>query len=182
NTEHINHFSSDSLDNLLGQFGYTCCVRERVKVSGESGFAFPSLEAGYAAAVSPSAFAWKLDPDFRTSMESYIEKSSVLMASLNRQIGAALSQSRDVILWGTGQLAMKLLRESELARANILAFVDGNSVNHGRKLRGVAVSPPEKVNPSGAPVLVATLLHTEAIEARIRALGWKNRVITLSVQ
>ena len=46
NTEHINHFSTASLRNLMAQFGFTPVLEKRVVVTGPSGLAFPGLEVG----------------------------------------------------------------------------------------------------------------------------------------
>jgi FlaA1/EpsC-like NDP-sugar epimerase len=113
-------------------------------------------------------------------MEDYIEKSAALMAGLNRQIEAVVAQSKELIVWGTGQLAMKLLCESALARARIVACVDSNRVHQGKRLRGIRVLKPEEMRVPNVPVVLATLLHIEPIRARIQALGWNNPVITLS--
>jgi len=181
NTEHINHFSGASLDNLLSQFGFSPGWRERTVVCGASGQGFPSLEAFYQRDRAPAPPAgWKLDHRFRPEMERYIGGSRALMERLNQQLAGVLASSRDVILWGTGQLAMKLLCDTVLKDANVIACVDGNSVNHGRRLRGVPIVAPEKLAAPRAPVIVATLLHADSIRARIHALGWRNPVVLLS--
>jgi SAM-dependent methyltransferase len=181
NTEHINHFSSASLDNLLSQFGFGPDLKEKIVVRGGSDLGFPSLEAFYDRDHAPVAGSgWKIDGDFRKQIERYIADSRSLMENLNRQLEGVLASSRDVILWGTGQLAMKLLCDTVLKDANVIACVDGNSVNFGKRLRGVPILAPEKVASSDVPVVITTLLHAEPIRSRIRGLGWRNPVITLS--
>jgi hypothetical protein len=102
NTEHINRFSTAALNALLAQFGFACCLSQNLIVRGVSAFEFAELEVAYsrgpaaAGSRSPPAFA------FRDAIERYIAKSSGLMRSLNRQIAAALGQSREEIVWGTG--------------------------------------------------------------------------------
>lgn len=179
NTEHINHFSTDALDRLMAQFELGRCHSESVIVHGVSGFEFAELEAAYemgpgARGRGPGA------SELRAGIVRYIARSGELMGSLNRQIEKALGQSPKLIVWGTGQLAMKLLRETALSGARIVAFVDSNSVHRGRRIRGIPVLMPEDVNDPTVPVLIATLLHTEPVRARMRALGWASPVITLS--
>jgi SAM-dependent methyltransferase len=181
NTEHINHFSAASLDNLLSQFGFSPGLREKIVVRGGSDLGFPSLEAFYERDQTPASHAgWKIDNRFRQEMERYILDSRSLMERLNRQLEGVLASSRDVILWGTGQLAMKLLCDTVLKEANVIACVDGNSVNFGRRLRGIPIMAPEKLASSEVPVIVTTLLHADPIRARIQALGWRNPVVALS--
>ena len=71
------------------------------------------------------------------SIKRYILKSDKLMYDIESKLRSALAKYPQVIVWGTGQLAMKLLAETSLANAQIVAFVDGNPVNHGKILRGV---------------------------------------------
>jgi hypothetical protein len=183
NTEHINHFSAASLDNLLSQFGFKPGLREKIVVRGGSDLGFPSLEAFYEKeqnAAPPSG--WNIERGFRQQMERYISDSRDLMQKLNQQLEAVLATSRNVILWGTGQLAMKLLCDTVLKDANVIACVDGNSVNHGRRLRGVPIVAPGQIISSEVPVIITTLLHVEPIRARINTLGWRNPVVALSAE
>lgn len=183
NTEHINHFSAASLDNLLSQFGFKPGLRGKIVVRGGSDLGFPSLEAFYEKeqnAALPSG--WKIERGFRQQMERYISDSRDLMQRLNQQLEAVLATSRNVILWGTGQLAMKLLCDTVLKDANVIACVDGNSVNHGRRLRGVPIVAPGQIISSEVPVIITTLLHVEPIRARINTLGWRNPVVALSAE
>ncbi|GCA86292.1 hypothetical protein MiHa_04283 [Microcystis aeruginosa NIES-2522] len=53
------------------------------------------------------------------------------MTDIDLKLQSVLEDAADVIVWGTGQLAMKLLAETSLAKANIVAFVDGNPINQG---------------------------------------------------
>ena len=82
-------------------------------------------------------------------------------------------------VWGTGQLLFKLLAETCLARATIVAFLDGNAKLHGSTLRGVSVHAPAEAVP-GVPILAASTLHGRAIEAAARRLGLRNDVIVLA--
>jgi hypothetical protein len=112
-------------------------------------------------------------------MEAYIRDSRALMGRLNAQIEAALPPSGRVILWGAGQLAMKLLEDTVLRDAELVACVDGNSIHHGRRLRGAPVLPPEQAPSGDTPILITTLLHADEIRSRIRGLGLPNPVIAL---
>ncbi len=179
NTEHINHFSPLALDRLLSQFGFGPCLKERAVVRGGSNLGFPSLQACYERNpnTTPSV---GVDDRFREAIERYIADSRSLMQGINRRLEGVLASSKDVILWGTGQLAMKLLCDTALKDANVVACVDGNSVNVGRRLRGIPVLAPEKIISSDVPVVITTLLHIEPIRSRIQGLGWRNPVISLA--
>jgi 2-polyprenyl-3-methyl-5-hydroxy-6-metoxy-1,4-benzoquinol methylase len=179
NTEHINHFNIASLRNLMAQFGFTPVLEKRVLVTGFSGLLFPGLEAGYERRSSPVQQPWLIDSTFRGQMERYINESRVMMQEIDRQLRSVLAFSAEVIVWGTGQLTMKLLCDTALKDAKVVAFVDGNSVNVGKTLRGVPIIRPDQLENQRAPIILATLLHTQGIRSRITSLGLTNPVITL---
>jgi hypothetical protein len=161
NTEHINHFSKASLQNLMGQFGFSPVLEQRLLVPGPSGLMFPGLELGYERRSGHIQQPWIIDSSFRGQMERYIHESRVMMQGIDRQIQRVLASSNEVIIWGTGQLTMKLLCDTALKQAKIIAFVDGNPVNVGKTLRGVPIIRPEELQNRSAPIILATLLHTQ---------------------
>lgn len=182
NTEHINHFSIASLQNLMGQFGFTPVLEDRVGVLGPSGLTFPGLEVGYEHRSNYVQQPWIIDRAFRGQMERYIQESHGMMQEIDRQLRKVLASSKEVIIWGTGQLTMKLLCDTALKDAKVAAFVDGNPVNVGKTLRGVPILRPEKLENRSAPIILATLLHTQAIRNKITSLGLTNPVVTLQGQ
>jgi 2-polyprenyl-3-methyl-5-hydroxy-6-metoxy-1,4-benzoquinol methylase len=181
NTEHINHFNITSLRNLMAQFGFTPVLEKRVLVTGFSSLLFPGLEAGYERRSGAVQQPWVIDGTFRGQMERYINESRVMMQGIDQQLRSVLASSTEVIVWGTGQLTMKLLCDTALKDAKVAAFVDGNPVNVGKTLRGVPIIRPEQLENQKAPIILATLLHTQGIRDRITALGLANPVITLQV-
>ena len=66
-----------------------------------------------------------------------------------------------------------------LKDAKVAAFVDGNPVNVGKKLRGVPIIRPEQLENRRAPIILATLLHTQGIRERVTSLGLTNPMVTL---
>jgi hypothetical protein len=85
-----------------------------------------------------------------------------------------------VIVWGTGQLVLKLLAETSLAKAQIAAFVDSNPINKGRMLRGVPILAPEQIRNSPYPIVVTTILHQQEIAEQIRRMGLPNKIVLLA--
>ena len=69
---------------------------------------------------------------------------------------------------------------TRLASVPIRAFLDTNPAYHGMTLRGAPILAPEAVVGSPKPVLIGTMLHAGAIEARLRELGAANPVLTLA--
>lgn len=51
--------------------------------------------------------------------------------------------AREVVIWGTGQLAMKLVSCTPLARRRIVACVDTNPIHPGKTLDGAPIRPED---------------------------------------
>jgi FlaA1/EpsC-like NDP-sugar epimerase len=90
-----------------------------------------------------------------------------------------LSKNKRVIVWGIGQLTMKLLVETSLAKAEIVAFVDSNPINKGKILNGVRVIAPEELNGIDEQILISSTLHQLSITLQIKKMGLKNDLIVL---
>jgi hypothetical protein len=90
------------------------------------------------------------------------------MDRYERRIRELLDRSPEVLVWGTGQLSLKLLTETSLGQARIGAFIDGNPVNRGRILRGIPIVAPDALTAVDVPILVASTIHFRAISETIR--------------
>ena len=181
NTEHINHFS----ESILAQFLESCGFRPKASGRGlsESGPGMPypiTFVFGIKDGTGGST-PWNFvkDETLRPTIEDYIRKSSDLLEAIDDKIRRALEGSGPILVYGAGQLAMKLLAETTLSKADIVAFVDGNPINHGKIIKGVPVLAPEEVGGMTHPILITSTLHEREIAQRIAELGLPNRVLTL---
>jgi len=179
NTEHINHFSRICLDHALALQG---CRRlgggERLLRPSSYTYT-PSVYGIYRSGDGEPCGGKTADPDLRPAVLRYIERSSALLERIDEAIESALRDAPQLVVWGAGQLALKLLSETRLAQADVVAFVDSNPIHHGHRLRGAPILPPSKLGAFPQPVLVATLLHHREIVAAIGKLGVSNRIILL---
>jgi len=92
------------------------------------------------------------------------------MEQINRHLAAQLTKNQSVILWGAGQLAMKLLALPALAHTPVRALVDNNPILRGKTLGAhrilVASNRSARSRTQGIagtrdPIIIATLLHAE---------------------
>ncbi len=180
NTEHINHFGTASLENLFSSCGLFCLALGRKTITVAQGVPYPAVFGffGQASAGTPGP-AWKRDPAFLQNVGRYIVASRSQLAGIDQRLAPVLGGP--VIVWGTGQLTLKLLAETSLGRAQIAAFTDANPLHHGECLNGVQIVAPEHlVSLPPHPIVVGSLLHQAAIVARIRGpLGLRNPLVTL---
>ena len=93
NTEHINHFSTAALRNLMAQFGFTPVLEKRVVVTGPSGLMFPGLEVGYERRAGHVQQPWVIDHAFRGQMERYIHESRAMMQGIDQRLQGVLAAS-----------------------------------------------------------------------------------------
>jgi len=178
NTEHINHFSMASLANLFRTCGFIPEVGGTKEIFSAKDMPYPALFWFARVAGSPQPI--ERDDLLSPALEGYIRASADRMRRLDETIRSALAAHPSVIVWGTGQLTMKLLAETCLREANIEAFVDGNPVNQGKELLGRKVIGGGDLPRGAAPILVCSLINSAAIIQAIRSLGLTNPVVELS--
>jgi len=177
NTEHINHFSLACLENLMHLLSFEILQGGKKDLQASLEMQYPAIYGFWKQVERPRVLV--KDVDLRKKIELYIEQSKAIMDQIESRLRTTLATSPQIIVWGTGQLTMKLLVETSLAHADILAFVDNNPINHGKALRNVPIINPSQLSEINAPILIATLLHHHAIAEQIRNMNIKNQIIFL---
>jgi len=181
NTEHINHFSLRCLANLFGGAGWASRAAGQKVILSAPRMSYPALYTVFARDERTEPFSLTPDSELRGQIVAYIARSQAELDRISATIAAALREASEVIVWGTGQLTMKLLAETSLGEARIAAFVDSNPINQGRRLRSVPILAPDAIRGMTQPILVASTLHQDEIVATIRGrLGLTNPLILLS--
>lgn len=166
NTEHINHFSLKSLDNACGRMGLELVSSGEKLLESAPKMPYPAVYGFWrrgTAARQPT-----YDAGLRPRILEYIQRSRTVMDRFENRIRSLMDRSPELMVWGTGQLTMKLLNETSLGKARIAAFIDGNPINQGRTLQGVRIVAPNALKAVDKPILVASTIHFEAISRTIR--------------
>jgi SAM-dependent methyltransferase len=177
NTEHINHFSQTSLANLCRQnrFVPEACGNKTIYSSKD--MPYPALY--WFARKSSGRLSIEKDDALRADLENYVTASRALLARIDANIRRLLNKYSEIIVWGTGQLTMKLLADTCLRDAKIAAFVDGNPINQGKLMRGAKVLAGSQIHAPEMPILICSLINATCILETIRDLKLPNRVVTL---
>ena len=102
-----------------------------------------------------------------------------MMSKIHSHLNDELRHRKTVILWGAGQLAMKVLALPCLAGASIRAIVDCNPILKGKTLHGAPIVAPSEIAGTSEPIVITTLLHATEIAAQILRLGLNNPVVSL---
>jgi SAM-dependent methyltransferase len=182
NTEHINHFSIDALILAFRLRSGWSVVDSGIKeILSSPGNPFPACYALLRRDdKSPVLKIAPWDAKLQEAAKTYIDASRLLLDTIETNIKRTLDLSNSLLVWGTGQLCMKLLVETSLSTANIVSFVDGNPINWGQQIKGIPIISPQEIEDTLHPILIASLLNQTQIENDIRMKwGLPNPVIHL---
>jgi SAM-dependent methyltransferase len=179
NTEHINHFSQTSLKNIMGRIGFEPVeTGEKILTISPNKF-YPAIYGFWKETTHQPKIKTETDTQLQIKINEYICHSQMILDAIETRLQKVLPQAPQVIIWGAGQLAMKLLAETSLGKANIIAFVDNNPINQGKAIHGVIILSPQALVGVGGPILITTILHQQAIAEQIREMGLPNEVVFL---
>jgi SAM-dependent methyltransferase len=179
NTEHINHFARTSLENLMTRAGFMPAEIGHKSLRINASMFYPAVYGFWIKSAAANTSALKPDAELPQRINAYIQQSRAQLDAMEVRLKAALAVTPRVIVWGTGQLTMKLLIETSLGQADIIAFVDSNPLNQGKILRGKRIVAPDSIHSMPEPIVIASTLHQENIAAQIRGMGLGNELIFL---
>jgi SAM-dependent methyltransferase len=172
--EHVNYFTDASLAGLMANCGFQPIeIRSEVVRSGGSSGAVLTAVFRKTAGVPPG-------PADAGPFARYLEWSSGRLAAISAAIDALVEGREELVVWGAGALTARLLVDTRLAQARIVAFVDSDSALHGRTLAGRPVLPPESLRGGLGTVLVASVRwESEILSALGGPLEWRGAARTL---
>jgi SAM-dependent methyltransferase len=178
NSEHINHFSWPTLRAVLGRAGYEP-VAHGSKLVEFGAAPAPAVFGLFRLAAGPIEQS-RADRQLERRMDLYLRGSEALLRAMRDRLDELLPMAPSWIVWGTGQLAGRLLADTSLGAASIMAFVDNNTRNYGRTIRGVPILSPDQIPDPNVPILVASTLHeAEIVESARTRWGLTNQIYGL---
>ncbi len=178
-TEHINHFSRLALENTTRRHGFEPVLVEQKVIQTAEDTLYPAVFGLFRDNRDTKDERVVCDQNLSSRIAEYIRHSTEHMERIDRQLTEHLADSKQVIVWGAGQLAMKLLLLPCIAQPRLRAVVDSNPILRGKTVAGALVIGPEDIASSDQPIVIATLLHAEEIRGQIRRLGLANPIILL---
>ncbi|MEO6906887.1 MAG: class I SAM-dependent methyltransferase [Abditibacteriaceae bacterium] len=171
NTEHINHFSEQSLTNLAAAFGFTVETSHTKTLEAAANNPYPAVWQLWKIADTsefPKAKYIK-DALLQESLANYIGESQKILDGMNAKLQSVVGAP--IVVWGTGQLAMKLLAETVLGECDIALWIDSNAVLHGHELHGAKVLSPQegasRLRETPMPIVISSTIHAAAIKKSI---------------
>jgi SAM-dependent methyltransferase len=200
NTEHINHFSARALENTACRFGFEPVVIEQKVIQTAKDTIYPAVFGLFRDSGGPADDRMVVcDQELPLRIAAYIRHSAEQMETIDHNLASQIANTQQVILWGAGQFAMKLLAlpclaqsclaqsciaqsgavQTHTVQTKIRAIVDNNPILRGKTLAGAAIVAPQDVAGTSEPIIIATLLHAVEISAQIRRLGLNNPILSL---
>jgi 2-polyprenyl-3-methyl-5-hydroxy-6-metoxy-1,4-benzoquinol methylase len=179
NTEHINHFSARALENAARRFGFQPVVVEQKVIQTAADTIYPAVFGLFRDCGQVSNERIVRDLELPSRIAAYVRHSGEVMERINRHLTSRLANVDRVIVWGAGQLAMKLLSLPCFAQTQVRSLVDSNPILRGKTLAGTPVVSPKEIAGTSEPIIIGTLLHADEIIVQIRRLGLHNPVLAL---
>ncbi len=163
NTEHINHFSLDILDRLMAEFGFNQVETGEKVVKCSAKHDYPAIYGLWRQEEDVKKIDYKRDEALVTSIVNYVTASREKMVEFDACLQSELVGEEKLVIWGAGQLALKLMVETVLAKKKIVAIIDGSPEKHGMHLGGIEVMDPKEARGLELPVVVASVHHSKEI-------------------
>ncbi len=186
-TEHVNFFSTASLNRLLATADLAPVAtwrwlvewREGVTDSVVSGV-FARGNGGRGAAASVAVV---VPPDTvsRGALLDYVARSAAGEAATRLLIGVFVRTQEPLLVWGAGTLTRHLLATTPLGQANLVAFVDSSPHLQGTELAGRKILGSAELAGRSERILICSVVFAREIVRMIRdELKLSNPVITLT--
>lgn len=170
NTEHINHFTEVSFENLFGLHEYekVSTADKVMKIASDQDY--HSVYGIFKKNAENFHYTLKPDTEILDSISDYIQKSEKIFDAILDKF-STIDHLESIALYGIGQFAFKLL--SRLADRNykeVLLF-DNNVLNVCKKIEGVEILPGRNIvaEYQKAPftIVITSLIHENAIRKQI---------------
>jgi SAM-dependent methyltransferase len=176
--EHVNFLSSSSLRRLMAECGMAESSAWNWTIEWREGVWEPIASGLYETGNPPCRL---FDATTEPALERYLAFSEHGDREILAAIGPLLASAEPIIVWGAGTLARRLLVNTRLAQANIVAFVDSNRHLHGKSLAGRPIWSPAELAIRKETILICSMTFVAEIADAIRhQYHLTNRVVSLS--
>jgi SAM-dependent methyltransferase len=179
--EHINFFGPGSLSNLMATRGFVpiAMIEDILTVNHQT--KTPVVHGIFGKPEEESSPPSQIIKDTKTisGLKNYITQCRSEDERIRKIVDGLVQEKTPLLVWGVGTHTLRLLAESTLGQANIVAFVDGNPRYHGCQVLNRPVMAP-KVLPyyPDAAVLISSRAYQEEIALEIRQkLKCTNEII-----
>ena len=176
--EHINHFSGNSLKNLVENHGceVVACHEKNNPMSNTSFYPAVSIACRKTMVNQKK----NIIPEFNTrdAVLQYIELSK--NAKRSSELERLCKDKKDIIVWGVGNYLFRLLGNSALNECRIVGFIDSDVKKQGLRIRSIPVHPPSRLKDFNGTVVVCAAFHHDEIVTQLQEMQVDNsRIVVL---
>ena len=176
-TEHINHFSLKFLEKLLMLANFTIIGRGEKEFELHSGTIYPAIWVMARLLNRKIQLNLDLDSELGNNIIKYLKHSEEDFDT--QAIDELVLNCEKIIVWGIGSSTMRLLANSSLSQANIIAFVDSNPKYWGEYLMDKPIISPEELKKKTETILITSKIYGQEILTQIiNELNLKNKVVS----
>ena len=177
--EHVNYFAPTSLSNLMLRHGLqTMSIQRTVGYLGPNSVEPVLIGVFKQNETNTNLVGPKSDIETEPALRSYIKKSRLLEAQIASLVDECVKSQCPLLVWGAGTHTLRLLETGNLAKANILAFLDCNPNYQGKLLNGVSIIAPNQWDDPATTILISSQVAESEIKNYIlHILQWKNPII-----
>ncbi|MCZ8106849.1 MAG: class I SAM-dependent methyltransferase [Burkholderiales bacterium] len=176
-TEHINHFSLKFLEKLLMLANFTIIGRGEKEFELHSGTIYPAIWVMARLLNRKIPLNLDLDSELCNNIIKYLKHSEEDFDT--QAIDELVLNCEKIIVWGIGSSTMRLLANSSLSQANIIAFVDSNPKYWGEYLMDKPIISPEELKKKTETILITSKIYGQEILTQIiNELNLKNKVVS----
>jgi|ERR1035437_1344099 ubiquinone/menaquinone biosynthesis C-methylase UbiE len=177
--EHINFFGPLSLTNLMIKHKFSKISIEQQVFEDNYNTLTPVILSIFIKDKEGNA-SIIFDQETVDNLKKYITNCYIEEKSIYFKIEKIYLDYEPIVIWGTGAQTLRLLANSDLSKANIIAFVDSNPKYQGNKLNNISVIRPEELKDNQETILISTRAYQNEIEHQIKeTLKLKNKIIKL---
>jgi SAM-dependent methyltransferase len=169
--EHINFLGPGSLTNLMSTRGFVpiAMIEDMLPVNLRT--KTPILYGIFCKSEARSSPPFQIIKDKATigGLINYIAQCRSEDERIRNIVDSLVQENKPLLVWGVGTHTLRLLAESSLGQANIIAFVDKNPRYHGCHVLNLPVLAPKALQDyPDAAVLISTRAYQEEIASEIR--------------
>lgn len=179
--EHINFFGPGSLSNLMATRGFVSIAMIEDILPVNLRTRTPVVHGVFCKHEAESCPPFPMIKDIATigGLKNYITQCRSEDERIRNIVASLVQEKKPLLVWGIGTHTLRLLAESSLGQANIVAFVDGNPRYHGSQVLNRPVLAPSVLpDYPDVAVLISSRAYQEEIASEIKqTLNCKNEIV-----
>jgi 2-polyprenyl-3-methyl-5-hydroxy-6-metoxy-1,4-benzoquinol methylase len=181
NTEHINHFSSESFYNFFASRGYMLIDSGIRIMKIASSNDYDAVYSLFRKNIDGAKAEMNFDHEILTSIKQYIQASDNTYSRILDQIKEVAAKGDDIAFVGIGQFAFKLLKSvEELKIKNKLILFDNNSLNVGKVINQIKILNGNEIISSYKihkfNIIITSLIYQNEISNNLILEFEKNKI------